>query len=652
MSAAQIKSLTSELASLQELLPQLSQTAKTTAPGVSQCPSRLHPSKPAKDVSAVTETDYVGLLELTIDRLQYLIQCVVCVLGSQSPPLSLSSAVKKLSQLLTRRDTTPSSQANPVTFPLANNSTHKSIASQTYETAFANCLNCVELQNVLIHVACLFTEGLQPVGCDSRVDQSILSSLDLDSNDLLPPHKWAGPMKEDVTSFSSHLSKLQKRANEQERNVRELSERLFSKSSEVRELHTQLSSVSADAVKSADQMKKEVEQEREERDRERHALSLDREQERNRADQLQHEISCLRQDLSNRSATMLSTESRVRETELSLKRVQTENSANCNRVCNLEKELQESERTRVGMLASLEAKTVSVKKLEVQTNSLRQHETKLQEKCGSLLEQVLSMEEELSRSQQDLSDSVREREELDEQLNSTRDEICKLNRELAEQVSIITRLQESEAENLGEVASLRDRLSNARAKLESADERCRLLMRFSHPADTTDPAHTQDLISANSVKILLIEEQNSKLRRHSLDCSLNTGVRSQLVSPTPLWHMQDLSSMKEKYSSLSREDDGLLSKEWSQSVSDLSEKESRPKSLGRCGQLKEALSRARSCESVDRDTNNQLSSVTHVWSERLEGTENEVIHKIYTCDLCDQMFHDRSSLISHSSHCH
>ena len=144
MSAAQIKSLTSELASLQELLPQLSQTAKTTAPGVSQCPSRLHPSKPAKDVSAVTETDYVGLLELTIDRLQYLIQCVVCVLGSQSPPLSLSSAVKKLSQLLTRRDTTPSSQDNPVTFPLANNSTHKSIASQTYETAFANCLNSLQ----------------------------------------------------------------------------------------------------------------------------------------------------------------------------------------------------------------------------------------------------------------------------------------------------------------------------------------------------------------------------------------------------------------------------------------------------------------------------------------------------------------------------
>ena len=650
MSAAQIKTLTSELSSLQEILPQLSQTAKTTAPGISQCASRLHPTKPAKDVAAVTDTDYVGLLEQTIDRLQYLIQCVVCVLGSQSPPLSLSSAVKKLSQLLTRRDTTPYSLDNPTTYPLANNSTHKSTSSQTYETSFTNCMNCVELQNVLIHVACLFTEGLQPIGCESRVDQSVLSSLDLDSNDLLPPHKWAGPMEEDVTSFSSHLEKLQKRANEQERNVRELSERLFSKSSEVRELHTQLSAVSADAVKSADQMKKEIEEEREERGRERHALSVDREQERSRADQLQHEISCLRQDLSNKSATMLSSESRIKETESSLKRSQTENSTNCDRVCNLEKELQEGERERVSTLASLEAKTVSVKKLEVQTNSLRQHEAKLQSKCDSLLEQVLSMEEELSSSQQDLSDTVRQREELNEQLNSTRNEICELNRELAEQVSTVARLQESDTENSEEVGSLRDKLSDARAKLESADERCRLLMRFSCPSDTTDPAHTQDLISANNVKILLIEEHNSKLRRHSLNCSLNAGVRSQLVSPTPLWHMQDLSSMKERYSSLSREDDSLLSKEWSQSVTDLTEKESRPKSLGRCGQLKEALSNARSSESIDTDI--QLSSMTHVWSERLEGTENEVILKTYTCDICDQMFHDRSSLISHSSHCH
>ena len=615
MSAVQIKSLTSELASLQELLPQLSQTAKTTAPAISQCPSRLHPTKPAKDVSPITDTDYVGLLEQTIDRLQYLIQCVVCVLGSQSPPLSLSSAVKKLSQLLTRKDTTPSSLDSPATYPLANNSTHRATASQTYETSFTNCMNCVELQNVLIHVACLFTEGLQPIGCESRVDQSILSSLDLDSNDLLPPHKWAGPMEEDVTSFSTHLSKLQKRANEQERNVRDLSERLFSKSSELRELHTQLSCVSADAVKSADQLKKEMEQEREERGRERHSLSVDREQERSRADQLQHEISCLRQDLSDKSATVLSTESRIRETVSSLKRVQTENSANCVRVCDLEKEIQESERDRVSTLASLEAKTISVKKLEVQTNSLRQHEAKLQSKCDSLLEQVLSMEEELSSSQQELSDSVREREDLNEQLNSTRNEICELSRELAEQVNTVARLQESSSDNLEEVAALKDKLNGARAKLESADERCRLLMRFSHPSDTTDPAHTQDLISANNVKILLIEEQNSKLREHSLNCSLNAGVRSQLVSPTPLWHMQDLSSMKERYSSLSREDDTLLFKDWSQSDSVLSEKESRPKSLGRCGQLKEALSVTRSCESVDTDI--QLSSVTHVWSERL-----------------------------------
>ncbi|KAI6657446.1 coiled-coil domain-containing protein [Oopsacas minuta] len=656
MSAAQIKSLKSDLSSLQELIPELCQTAKTTAPNINQCPSRLYPTKLARDIIPTADTEYVGLLELTIDRLQYLIQCVVCILGSQSPPLSLLSAVKKLSSQLTSRDSTQSLSDNPISYPQANNSTYKCVASQTYETSFTNCMNCIELQDVLLHVACLFTEGLQPLGCESRVDQCVLSSLDLDASDLLPPRKWAGPMEEDVKSFSTHLINIQKRANELEKNVRELSERLFDKSSEIRELLTQLSSVKSESVKSADQMRNEMEQEREERKRETHSISVGREQERIRADKLQHEISCLRQDLSCKSATMLNTETRVRDSESALKRIQAENTASIDKVISLEKELQESERGRIDTQADLEAKTVTVKKLEVQASSLRQHETKLQNKCDSLLGQVLSMEEELCRSQQDLTESVREREELNNQLNSTRTEIYELNRELSQQVNTITKLQDSDSSYSELVDSLKDKLSNARDKLETADERCRLLMRFSDPTDTSDPSQTQDLISANSIKILLIEEQNSKLRQQSLACSLNSGNRTELLVPTPLWHIQDLSTMKERYSRLSQEE-GTLSNELTQSASYLADKEekSRPKSLGRCGQLLEALSRARSYEDAETDHRLQKDNVTHVWSEGLDGTESNVIHKIgqiYTCDICDQMFHDQSSLISHGSHCH
>ena len=650
MSEAKIKSLRSELSALQELLPELSLSASRTAPSIHQCPSRLRPAKLARDLppASDTATDYVDLLELTVDRLQYLVQCSVCILGTQSPPLSLLSAVRKLSQLLTKDSPTPD---NPPTYLPTSHSAHpcRSVASQTYETAFTNCMNCLELQNVLVHVACLFAEGLQPLGGESRVERSILSSLDLDSPDLLSPQKWAGPMQEDVVAFSSHLLDLQKRAGELERNVKELSSRLFAKSSEVRELQTQLSAVNTEAIRSADLVREELEREREDSSRERHALSVEREQERIRADKLQHDVSTLRQDLTSNSATVLLAESRARETETALRSSQREAAASVDRALILEQELQEREKQRESMRVDMEARSVAVRKLEVQVSSLRQHEAKLQSKCESLLEQVLGMEEELIRSQQELSETAREREQLDSELANKRTEISELKIELAEHINSVLSLEQSAHTHTGLVESLRDSLNSASAKLEAADQKCRLLMRFSNPTDSCDASETQDLISANSVRIMLIEEHNSKLRERSLASSLSSDSRIELVSPTPLWHMRDLSTLREKYSQLA-----LSQHDTPNSASDLTGEKSRPKSLGRCGQLLEALSRARSSESVEEDTCPQ-SSVTHVWAEKLEGTESNIIHKlrqIHTCAVCDKMFHDESSLLSHTSHCH
>ena len=658
MSDAKLKSLRSDLSALQELLPELSQSARRTAPNIYQCPSRLCPAKLARDLSPDADSDYVGLLELIIDRLQYLIQCSVCIIGCQSPPLSLLSATKKLSQLLTSRDSVAAPPDNPLPYTLANSSAHqcRSVASQTFETAFTNCMNCLELQNVLVHVACLFTEGLQPLGGESRVEQSILSSLDLDSSDLLPPHKWAGPMEEDVVAFSSHLLSLRKKASEHERNVKELSSRLFAKSSEVRDLKTQLSALEGEAVRSADRVGEELEREREERARERHALSVERAQERIRGDKLQHDLSTLRQDLSANSATLVAAESRARETEAELKRSHGEARASADRALSLEQDLQQSEEQRGSARASLEARGVVVRKLEVQVSSLHQHEAKLQSKCDSLLEQVLGMEEELTRSQQELSETAREREQLESELANKLTQISELRLELAEQISSALSLQGSVCSHTELAEGLRDRLNSANAKLEATEERCRLLMRFSDPTDSCDSSDTQDLISANSVRILLIEEQNSKLRQRSLASSLSSDNRTELVSPTPLWHMRDLSALRERYSqlALSQQDTAESggSSGSSHSASDLAEEKSRPKSLGRCGQLLEALSRARS----DEDTRCVAqSSVTHVWAEKLEGTESDIIQElgqVHTCAVCDKMFHDQSSLISHTSHCH
>ena len=661
MSEAKIKSLRSELSALQELLPELSQTAKRTAPNIHQCPSRLCPSKLATDVPSDTASDYVGLLELTIDRLQYLIQCSVCALGCQSPPLSLYSAVKKLSQLLLRGDAAAAPLDNPLPYPPTDASAlHqcRSVASQTFETAFTNCMNCLELQNVLVHVACLFTEGLQPLGGESRVEQSVLSSLDLDSSDLLPPQKWAGPMEEDVVAFSSHLLSLQKKADEHERNVKELSSRLFAKSSEVRDLETQLSAVKGETVRSADLVREELEREREERNKERHALSVEREQQRTRGDKLQHEMSGLRQDMSSSSAAVLLAESRARETEAALKRSHREAVSSADRALSLEQELQESEKQRESMTGSMEARSVAVRKLEVQVSSLHQHEAKLQGKCDSLLEQLLGMEEELTRSQQELSVTARQREQLDSQFSDKLTEISELKQELTKQINSVLSLEQTVSTHSGFVESLRDSLNSANARLEAAEERCRLLMRFPDPTDSCDScdSSTQDLISANSVRILLIEEQNSKLRQHSLASSLSSDSRMELVAPTPLWHMRDLSALREKYSELVVSQQDTATADRSLSASELIEEKSRPKSLGRCGQLLEALSRARSSEGVDEDTRCVPQvSVTHVWGDNHEGTENKIIHKlsqIHTCTACDKMFHDESSLISHSSHCH
>ena len=674
MTESQVKLLRSELCTLDALLPKLSQSARVTAPSISQCVSRVHPTKLASDVTTPPDSDYMSLLELIVDRLQYLIQCSACILGSHSPPLSLSSALKKFSQLLAPPDTGSGSISTPPGNPV-NSHSHSpaslqngcSIAVQTFETAFTNCMNCTELQDALLHVACLFTESFQGTGKESRVDQSILSSLDIDSSDLLPAHKWAGPMEEDVAAFSNHLAELQRRSAESERNVKELSSRLFSKNSELRELQLQLSDAKSELVKRSGILEEELGRVREEGVRERHTLSVEREQERLRADQLKSQLSEARQDMAASSTTSINTESRLRQTENALKKREGEVEAGQSLVSCLRGKLEEVERDRNSAREEFEAKSVAVKKLEVQTNSLRQHESKLQRKCDSLLQQVLAMEEEHCRAQQELGESESEKEATEKELSDRRSEIRGLRSEIDRQKQAVMKLEENESSSAGMIERLRESLETAREKVEAADERCRLLMRFSQPQQLFDPAETRDLIAANSLKIMLIEEQNSKLRQESLASSLSGESDFRLISPAPLWHMQDLTRLKQKYSQLALSQGPSLSQvqlpsaagtppsDKSRSATDLREeaRSSRAKSRGRCGQLLEALSRAgaRSCEDVA-----QGNRVTHVWSEQMDaGAMNEAVsglEQVHTCYVCDQMFHDQSSLIFHSSHCH
>lgn len=696
MSSSDVTLLKTDLLNIDKALSSILSHAQSVSPAIAQCPSRKYPSRLAKDISSSVEesiicnnnnnvdtqlhTEYTKLLDLILDRLSFLMQCTVSILGSNMPPLSLGSAVKKLSQLLTTshpvakcsNTSLPSSNGTPTTSKM-NTGEMRSTSTQTVETSFSTCVNCSDMQNILLDIACSFTEAFHKLNTPSKVDENILSSYDIDSQDIISTDKWINSFEQDINSFSDVLYSLKTKVTQQEFEMKEVKTNLQSRLSEVRHLETKLIQITRDAEQSQASLEIKLNQSNTKFQNELELLSKERDTMKIENESLISNLKCQNEakDSNTLSNNKLKTE--IIEMEAKMKESLNEIQLITAKCHTLEVRANQREEEKQSLIDQIENMTVTIKKLEVQCNTMKQHEGKLKNKCDTLIKQISSISEDYSKLQDTWSTSTDENGRFKQEIVEKEAAIMEIKTNLANQEKIIETLKERDLSYSEQVQKLKVSLLAVKKKLDAADEKCRLLMKFPELFPVADKiADIHEKLLANSLKIMLLEQNSAQLRQENLKHSLSNTDSSQdftLVEPTPLWHMESLDKLKREFSSRLN---STSSAERLDNLQYLPEDDtkSRAKSRGRCGQLKEALAHVNSQEECS-ESSPQRSNVKLVWSEQLisnstsssksnvlnvgelDKSASELMSKqVHTCQKCDSMFYDFSSLITHNQHCY
>ncbi|KAK2191714.1 hypothetical protein NP493_47g04026 [Ridgeia piscesae] len=441
---------------------------------------------------------------------------------------------------------TPCSRRTPQS--ISRDESNKSC--QTIETAFVPCEACLRVQQSLQTIGDSITQmcvSQELPSCLAKYRHQMADVEWLTANDIA---RWSAEQNKDLARATKHLEQLHA-------TIDPLKGDLAKERKKTNDLEAKLSALAVDVkrekeMQTAQQKQfatkmKEVEQELTERasvtQRQKEALERGKEELHRQVEEMKTEL---------RRQTEMLTELEVTKSHMT--RELSENQTNRAEVDKLDAEVAKIREKLAEVKGQLEESSKETAREKAKNVSLSKHVESVQGKQDSLLERL----DALDRDNEELRDEMGELEEvkdkLEEELEKAEEQRSKLEEQLAEEKELQREISEQKEALEGAVRELRGEVREMGRKLEKAKDQERLLVEY---PDLNGPVNTdltgsgdivkdmQNQVTANSVRIGLLQQQNAKLQ-NSISKMIQAQNRPrpdptlQGPVPIPLWKQSDI----------------------------------------------------------------------------------------------------------------
>ncbi|KAM3936946.1 coiled-coil domain-containing protein 157 [Leptodactylus fuscus] len=414
----------------------------------------------------------------------------------------------------------------------------RTVGSQTLESALVPCDACAIAQSTLKEVS----DAIVSV-CKS---QNLPSSL-IKIQEVLPPggtlspsemRYWANEESKDLVRISKHLTELtqliQPLRNECEvANLEnhQLQQQIEDYKSQLKLQKEELQRQVSDHEK---KLKEKGQQNQDMLDR----LERDKDELRKGSAVLEERVYILKEELKLQHCT-------IRDLELARQKLlgEMQSMVHKEEKSLLEKKVSDLTVHLENTLQKLQESEKAMSKEKAHGESLQNHKESLQAKQKSLLQQLDRLSQECENLRSTLGDADEERDNLEEQIEQMKREEESLKSQIKEQQNMINTLQQEKVTLEKSVEDVNKQLTELQGCLQEQKEREKLLVCYPdlHPLTEFESTGniTEDMekqLQANSIRISILEEENSKLRvsLHKL-VEKSKQAALKVIPQTQLW---------------------------------------------------------------------------------------------------------------------
>ncbi|XP_072004973.1 coiled-coil domain-containing protein 157 isoform X2 [Engystomops pustulosus] len=390
----------------------------------------------------------------------------------------------------------------------------RTIGSQTLESALIPCDACAIAQSSLKEVS----DAIVSVCKNQNLPSSLLKLREvLPPEGILSPSEmryWASEESKDLVRISKHLSELteliQPLRNQCEA-ARIENQRL---QQNIEDHKIQLKLQKEELQQQVNDHEKKLEEKGQQIQVMVNRLERDKDELRKGSAVLEERVSILKEELKLQHCT-------IRDLELARQKLLGEMQIMVHKeeVSVLEKKVGDLTVHLENSLQRLQESEEAVSKEKARGVSLQNHKESLQAKQKALLQQLDRLSQECENLRSVLGDADEERAKLEEQMQQMKIEEESLKSQIKEQQNTINTLQQEKRTLKKSVTDSTKQLLDLQGSLEQQKEREKLLVcypdlhplpEFESSGDITEDMEKQ--LQANSIRISILEDENSKLR--------------------------------------------------------------------------------------------------------------------------------------------
>ncbi|KAM8960671.1 coiled-coil domain-containing protein 157 [Pelodytes ibericus] len=416
-----------------------------------------------------------------------------------------------------------------------------SVGCQTMESALVPCDACDVAQSSLQEVSDAIIKVClsQNLPCSLTKIQEILNL-----GGVLSPTEmryWASEESKDLARIGKHLSELMQV-------ILPLKDQLEAARVENDKLKENIESGKKQVQAQREEMQRQA-KENDKRLQEKgqqslevlNKMELEKEELRKGAAVLGERVSILKEELKSQHSI-------IRDLDLAKEQLvrEMQNMVNKDRVTELEQTMSNLKRHLDTTMQRLQHSEEDVSKERAHVESLQNHQESLQAKQKSLLQQLDRLAQECEDLQGSLGDNEVEKTKLEEQIENLKKEKNNLKRQIEEKQEIVRRLQKDKQSLEDSITGMEKQLTELHGSLQEQREKVKLLVsypdlhtppEFESTGDITEDMEKQ--IQANSIRISILEEENSRLRANlSKLRERSQQGQLKLVPQTQLWKVQ------------------------------------------------------------------------------------------------------------------
>ncbi|XP_051887757.1 coiled-coil domain-containing protein 157-like [Pristis pectinata] len=396
----------------------------------------------------------------------------------------------------------------------------RSIGSQTVESALVPCDACARTQATLKKVSnsiITICHNQNIPSAVSRFQEVVKETLGDGIMTATDVAYWASEQNKDLARINKHLTELMNSINPLKAELQATEEQQNKMKKKVDNFNKELEKEKEKQLLKIKEFNNQIEEIERNNFETVAKLEKDKETLRKGSATLEKKLSALEEKIQGQHKL-------IRELEDSKQRLLEEmrtKMADISEVLTLEEQLRLINNQLESTMEQLKTISKELEKEKMKINNMLRHEESLKAKIKALLQQVDELDEEREGLNTKLAESEAGFDQLEVQLKTVNEEKSNLQRQLQEQLQH-TEQQQEEKHGLEKIMlELKQNLTQLESQAQEYKEQQRLLVTFPdlNMPDEAQCESTGDIaldmekqLQANSIRINILEEENSRLR--------------------------------------------------------------------------------------------------------------------------------------------